>query len=411
MPTDVIMPALGASQDTGTLLSWLKQEGDAVASGEPLMLVETDKTTVELDAPASGTLAAVSAAEGDEVVVGTVIALILGAGESLPEPAGPGGGDGPPATPPAPDVTAPAPTGGSSAPAPQRGGGDERVSAAATGRVPASPKVRRLAEERGIDLATVRGSGPDGAILAADLDATPDAGEGAGGAAGLDGLPAGDRRDTSVWRAMASNVTRSWQAVPHFYLLREISAAGLSAARDRAGRPTTYTDLLVAVLARTLRDHPALLAAPASEGIGIGVAVGTPDGLFVPVVHGADRLELGAVTERRRDLVDRVRTGRHTVTDVTGATFTLSNLGMYGVDSFQAIVTDGQTGILAVGRIVERVVARDGNFAIAPVVSLSLSCDHRLVDGLRAAEFLSDLAERLEDADALSDLTGSQVAL
>ena len=257
---------------------------------------------------------------------------------------------------------------------------------------------------------------PDGAILAADLDGV--AGAGAGDGTGTDdGVganegagPGGDRRDSSVWRAMASNVTRSWQAVPHFYLHREISAYALAAARELAGPPATYTDLLIAVLARTLADHPSMAAARASEGVGIGVAVGTQDGLFVPVIHDADRLELTELTDRRRELVERVRTGLHTVPDMAGATFTLSNLGMYGVDSFQAIVTEGQAGILAVGRIADRVITRDGNFAVAPMMTLSLSCDHRLVDGMRAAEFLTALADRLEDGAGLSALAAARGA-
>lgn len=395
------MPALGAAQDTGTLLDWLKQEGESVTSGEPLMLVETDKSTVELEAPATGTLAAVTAAEGDQVPVGTVIAQILGPGESLPPESDLDASD-PVDEPPSPDEsrrpTSESPSAPPGASSPHVS--DQRKATGAATRVQASPKVRRLAREQGIDLATVRGSGPDGAILSEDLDPASNS----SGEAGE--RTAADRRDGSVWRAMASNVTRSWQAVPHFYLVRDVRAAALMAAVEHAGPPTTYTDLLIAVLARTLRDHPAMVAASTPDGIDIGVAVGTQDGLYVPVVHGADRLSLGQITELRRDLVQRVRIRQHTVRDMTGAAFTLSNLGMYGVDSFQAIVIDGQTGILAVGRITERVIVSDGHPAVAPALTLCLSLDHRLVDGMRAAEFFSALANQLEDASALADTQG-----
>ena len=368
------MPALGVAQDTGTVISWLKNEGASVNKGEPLMVVETDKSTVELESPGSGTLVQVSAAEGDQVPVGTVIAYIQAVGESMPAER--------PVEPADIAVSTASPRDDSLS---AQARADPSVPQGTAGRYFASPKVRRLAAERGIDLATVEGSGPEGAILTADLEQARTSPR--------------DLHRESVWRTMAANVTQSWQAVPHFYLDREVLAASLVAARNRVGLRTTYTDLLVTIVARALRDHPRMNCGKAH--IGIGIATGTPDGLFVPVLVDADRLSLAEVTSQRAQLVDRVRSSRHTARDLAGATFTISNLGMYGVDSFHAIVSDGQAGYLGVGRITERVVPRDGASVVASVLSLSLSCDHRVVDGMRAAEFLSAVVDAVENANSL----------
>ena len=365
MPVEVIMPALGMAQETGKVVRWLKAEGEAVAKGEPLLEIETDKVTVEIEAPAAGTLAAVRAAAGDEVPVGEAIAFVLAAGESAP-------GNG--------EVT--------------------HVTGSARPRRPlASPKARRVAQERGIDLAALAGSGPGGAIVAADLDREVAA-------------AAGPAPMSSVWRVMAERTTASWQSTPHFYLRRAVDASRLQSwrhavrARDGGAR-ITHTDLLVKLVAESLRRHPRVNstwrdgAIVPGERINVAIAVATDDALVAPVIHDADALELAAIASRRLELVQAARESRLRPEDVSGGTFTVSNLGMYGVDSFDAIVNAPQAAILAVGRIADRIVPVDGHPAVRPVLELSVSFDHRVVDGARGAQFLDTLAALVEEPAGL----------
>lgn len=362
------MPALGMAQETGKLVRWLKREGEQVAKGEPLMEVETDKAAVEIESPATGTLSAVTAAEGDDIAVGQAIAVILAAGES--------------ATDIKPRSSAAAATATGAAPAqqlPRAEKAEAETRAMATGRAAASPKARRLAAEHGVDLSKVRGTGPGGAILEEDVLQ-------AGGGVAPD--------EPALWRAMAQNVTRSWQDAPHFFVMREIDASALVQERGRHGGDVTFTDLLVRAVAVALRHHPRMNGS--HPEVNIGMAVALPDGLIVPVIHSADRLSVSELATRRRELLDRVRSGHVRSSDISGGTFTVSNLGMYGVDLFTAILTEGQAGILAVGRIKERVVVYEGVPAVRPIMQVSLSCDHRKVDGARAAEFVQELAGLLE---------------
>jgi pyruvate dehydrogenase E2 component (dihydrolipoamide acetyltransferase) len=370
------MPALGMAQETGRLVRWLKQEGDQVAKGEPLMEVETDKAIVEVESPASGTLAGITAAEGAEVAVGGAIAVILAQGEVFTSSSHAEVG-------PAREVFT-SPSHGEVGPARESGTpgwGGARPGPPAGSRPMASPKARRLALERGIDLAKVVGSGPGGAIVEEDI---LQAGDGSA-------TPAAS--ESALWRAMADNVTRSWKEAPHFFLIKEIDAASLVEARNRLGDRVTYTDLILHALAAALGKHPRMNGT--TQDVNIGMAVAVPDGLIVPVIHGVDRLSVEEIAGRRHELVERVKGGHLRSSDLSGGTFTLSNLGMYGIDLFTAILTEGQAGILAVGRIADRVVARDGVPAVRPTMLMSLSCDHRLVDGARAAEFMRDLVYEL----------------
>ena len=361
------MPALGMAQETGKLVRWLKSEGSIVTQGEPLMEVETDKATVEIEAPASGTLAAVSASEGEDVAVGQAIAVILAPGETeAPRRAVPKESK--------PSLPATRKDGDVAAGPPRR---DAEGVASPGSRPPASPKARRLAAERGLDLSALHGSGPGGAVLEDDL------------------LQAGVApAESSLWRAMAQNVSRSWRESPHFFVIREVDAATLVERRRRESRELTISDLLVRSVAEALSRHPRMNASKAEVNIGLAVAL--PDGLVVPVIHRADRLDVGEIAARRRELLERVRAGKVRPSDLSGGTFTISNLGMYGVDMFTAILTEGQAGILAVGRIADRVVARDGVPTVRPMMVMSLSVDHRQADGVRAAEFMQTLVELLE---------------
>jgi pyruvate dehydrogenase E2 component (dihydrolipoamide acetyltransferase) len=346
MPADVIMPALGMAQETGKILRWLKQDGDAVAKGEPLLEVETDKVTVEIEAPADGTLAGVRVPEGEEVPVGTVIAVVLGEGEAHP-------------------VTQP----------PRR-----RL---------ASPKARRLAHERGIDLDAVTGTGPNGAVVAGDIERLQPA---------LKQVAVVEPGTSSVWRTMAERTQRAWQEVPHFVLWRDVDASRLISWREVSRETVSHTDQLVKICAEALRRHPNVNAGYA---INIAIAVATDDGLVAPVVHDADTLDLAAIAARRREIVEAARAGTLRPHDVQGGTFTISNLGMFGVDGFQAIVNAPQAAILAVGRIAERPWALRGELVVRPVLTLSVSFDHRVVDGARGAEFLDTLASLVEEPAGL----------
>jgi pyruvate dehydrogenase E2 component (dihydrolipoamide acetyltransferase) len=370
MPAEVIMPALGMAQETGKVLRWLKGDGESVAKGEPLLEVETDKVTVEIESPAEGMLAGVSAPEGADVPVGTVIALVLADGEALaaapaspsvtPEPA-----EGPARVAPAEATVAPAPG------SPLRRG-------------LASPKARRLAQEAGIDLDAMAGSGPGGAVLSADVEAAR-------------GAPAAEVG--AVWQRMAARMGRAWHEVPQFVLTRAVDASALQSGRDEG---VTITDLLVKCCAEALVRHPRLTMSwrdgdlVPGPGVNVGIAVATDESLVVPVVHGADRLSLAEISARRQEIVAAARTGTLRPEDVQGGTFTISNLGMYGVDAFQAIVNAPQAAILAVGRIAERPTAVHGALAVRPVLTLTVTFDHRVVDGARGAEFLDTLAALVE---------------
>src|SRR5690348_13196652 len=416
MATDVILPALGMAQDTGKIVKWLKAEGDTVTAGEPLVVIETDKAAVDLEAPATGILARVSAKAGDEVPVARVIAVILSAEEAE-------AGVSPPDRAPAPAVPTVAEI------APDRSARPPAAPVAllpqthgANGRRLASPKARRIAAERGVDLAALRGTGPGGVVLAADVAAAMSSAPVATGAPPAAHLspaislaPAavigGGSEVSTIWRLMAERTTQSWTTIPHFFLVREVAAEALVTWRERAAQGAsarvTYSDLLVKIVAEALRRHPRLNASWQDgaiihhDEINIGLAVAVEDGLVVPVIHQADDLTPGGIARRRADLVGRAQAGKLRPSDLAGGTFTISNLGMYGIDTFNAIINAPQAAILAVGRMVDRVVPVNGQPAVRPMLTLSLSCDHRVVDGARGAEFLTTVAALIEDPLAL----------
>jgi len=390
------MPALGMAQDTGKVLRWIKVEGESVLAGEPILEIETDKAVVEIEAPASGVLARVSAQTGEDVPVGQQIALILSKGDHA---ALPGGGATPSTGEKGPARPTPRAAEGRLA-----AGGGSTGDPAPTGdaiRAPASPKARRLAAERGIDLPARGGSGPGGAVLASDLPA----------AAARTEDEAGQARVSNVWRLMAERVSQTWTRVPHFYLLREARADSLLAWKRRtqagAGDSITYSDLLVRICAEALVRHPEINVVWQEDRvrrlaeINVGLAVAVDDGLVVPVIHRANRLTLGEIASRRRQIVERAQAGRLRADDLEAGTFTISNLGMFGVDAFHAILNAPQAAILAVGRIAERVIAEASQPAVVPTLFLGLSCDHRAIDGARGARFLQTLAALIEDPSGL----------
>jgi pyruvate dehydrogenase E2 component (dihydrolipoamide acetyltransferase) len=427
MASEVKLPRLGQGMESGTVVKWLKAEGDAVEKGEPLYELDTEKVTQEVEAEASGVLLKIAVPEG-EVPVGTTIAYIGEAGEQVaaetetePEPA---------AEKPAPVEPEPTPVAAVAA-HPERQEGE---------RVKASPLARRLAREQGIDLAALSGTGPDGRIVAEDVEraataappaeappvaeapppaeappvAEPEpvpaaAPEPAPEPARAAPLPADVERVplTSIRRTIARRLTDAWK-VPVFQLVlsADMDAVNHFVERRRALDPderVTVTDVLVKVCAAALVRHRAVNVQFTEEELlvfphaNVGIAVATDRGLVVPVVHGAEHLSLAEVAAARADVVKRAREGGLRQEDLEGGTFTISNLGMFGLDQFTAVLNPPQAAILAVGASQERPVVWEGQIVARPTMTMTLTCDHRAVDGAPAAEFLETVKAMLED--------------
>jgi pyruvate dehydrogenase E2 component (dihydrolipoamide acetyltransferase) len=386
MAISVVMPALEMAQETGKLLAWRKKEGERVTKGEPLLEIETDKAVVEVEAPGDGILAGITADIGAVIPVGETIAWLVGLGEKPPARSAT-------AVPAARASSAPERTVAAAAPvAAQHAGATPQI----------SPKARRLAKELGVDISRIRGTGPDGTITSEDVQHAADS----KGATGVEAL-------SQVARLMAERTTQSWTRVPHFFLVRDVDCSELVAAQKKWSAEAekaqsvapTITDLLIGILARTLAKHPRMNASWTGEGIrsnaeiNISVAMAVKDGVVGAVIHKANTVKIAEISALRRELTERARAGRLRPADITGGTFTLSNLGMYKVDAFSAIITPPQAAILAVGSISERVVPVDGKPGIRPMMTMTLSSDHRVVDGARAAEFLSELANAIREPE------------
>lgn len=437
MAVDIVMPRMGLTMEEGTVVAWLKQENEPVAAGEPLLEIATDKSTVEIESPADGVLGKILTGVGETVPVGQVIGILLKKGESAP-PSSP--------TSSAPPVH------------------EERLSSAQPSaplmpvqgdKVKASPAARTLAQQLGVPLAEIRGSGPDGRVVAWNVQsyseqrteeqalskkATPVArriaeemqidlnsiqGTGPNGQITRTDVersvqkahstavstPSGDITPLSrTQRIMAERMSASFHTAPHFYLHVEADMRGMVALRKKLlprleksdGIHLTFTDLLVMYCALVLKRHPGVLSQWTENGllktedVNIGVAMDTPAGLIVPVIRNADRLGLVEVSCQRQDLAERAQAGKLLPQELELGGFTLSNLGMFGIDSFDAILNPPQAAILAVGRIKERALVSDGMVVPAPVMTLSLSVDHRVLDGAAAARFLGDLVDIIE---------------
>ncbi len=402
MATNVILPRLGQGMETGTIVKWLKSEGDTVEKGEPLFEVDTDKATQEVEAEASGVLLQIAVSSG-EVPVGETIAFIGEPGETVQQ-AGPVESKAPETEPPEP-VAADTSTAFRSV----INGAREQTG----GRVKASPLARRIARERGIDLGAVTGTGPDGRITAEDVERGPAAPAAppaeAAPTSPAPHLPAEVESVplTSIRRTIARRLTEASQ-VPVFQLTvsMEMTQANALVERSRELNPdvrVTVTDLLARVCASALQRHPdvnvqfaeeALLRFPAAN---IGIAVAAPHGLVVPVIRSVERMSLAEVAAQRAGLVERARAGSLQLADLEGGTFTISNLGMFGVEQFTAILNPPQAAILAVGATAERPVARDGEVVIRPMMTVTATFDHRAVDGAPAADFLRTVKTFLED--------------
>jgi pyruvate dehydrogenase E2 component (dihydrolipoyllysine-residue acetyltransferase) len=392
--TEVILPRLGQGMESGTIVRWLKSEGEPVEKGEPLFELDTDKVTQEVEAEAAGVLLKIAVAEG-EVPVGQTVAFIGAKGEDVPEVAA--------AAPPQEEATAAADEPVREVPQP------EAAVVSGNGRVKASPLARRLARERGVDLGTIRGTGPEGRIVAEDVERAEVAGPSAPVIAPAP-VPSGEVERvplTSIRKTIARRLTEAWQ-IPVFQLQASADMTRVNAlvARLRERDPdvrVTVTDVLTKVCAQALMRHrevnaefteDAILLRPSAN---VGLAVAAPQGLVVPVIRNAERLSLTEIAQVRADLVGRAREAKLRAEDLEGGTFTISNLGMYAVESFTAVLNPPQAAIVAVGATEERVVPVSGEMAVRPMVTLTCTFDHRAVDGAPAAAFLQTLKESLED--------------
>jgi pyruvate dehydrogenase E2 component (dihydrolipoamide acetyltransferase) len=416
MATEVKLPRLGQGMEAGTIVKWLKSEGELVEKGEPLYELDTDKVTQEVEAEASGILLKIAIAEG-EVEVGKTIAFIGEEGEKVEAPA-----EEPPAEERADGDAArqvrEARERAKTEPEPEEAATQIAAPARTDGRVKASPLARRIARERGIDLAAVRGTGPEGRVVAEDVElasaspaptAAPAAAPAAPAAA-----PAAEEAEvvklSSMRRTIARRMTEAWQA-PAFQLELSADMTRALALRERLveqhaegmAKPT-ISDVLTKVAAVALMRHRDVNATWAEDAVelhpsaNIGIAVALPEGgLVVPVIRGCERLSIAEIAAARAEVVGRAREGKLRQDDLEGGTFTISNLGMYGVERFTAVLNPPQAAILAVGAAEERAAVVDGTIVVQPRLDLVLTCDHRSLTGATAAEFLATLKTLLEE--------------
>ncbi len=377
---EVIMPKMGDAMTEGRVLRWLKQPGDAVARGEPIAEIETDKVNIEIEAEWDGTLAKIVVSEGETAEVGATIALIARPGEAPREEAV--------------EIAPPA--------KPEEGPEE--------GAVRASPLARRLARERGLSLRAIEGTGPGGRITRSDVEAAgEDTARQPETAVRAPRGKAVDQPLSRMRQTIARRMTESKQQAPHFYLTVSIVMDAALELRDRLNADladeerVSVNDLVVRASALALAAHPQINASLEGSSVrlhgdvNISVAVALPEGLIVPTLYGCDRKPLLQIARESRALVERARGGRLKPEDLTGGTFTVSNLGMYDVETFIAILNPPQAAILAVGAAAQRAVVRGGEIVAGAVMQATLSADHRVTDGAQAAAFLRDVKRLLEN--------------
>lgn len=400
MAAELKVPALGMDMEEVNIVRWLVQEGAEVEKGDPVLEIDTDKTSFEIEAPAAGVIQDLQGREGDTLPVGATLAYIGSPGEEAP----------------AQSVQdperEPSPVDHTTSREPREQLHTPRVNGSRRG-LRASPAARRAAADRDLDLESITGSGPSGRVYLSDVleaDVRQPVQEPVQAAQAPAASP---RREalSRVQRLGAERTSRSFREVPHFYLTRDLRADRLMELAERLKRrmqpAPTMTALLILAVARTLRDHSRLNgryvegALEINERVNLGIAVSTVAGLVVPVLRGADALSLKEITAAVRDLAVRAREGRLMPDELSGGTFTISNLGMMGVDSFDAVINTPEAAILAVGRV--RIVPEweDGTWIPRPMISVTLSIDHRVADGSDGARLLSDLQSAIEDWEML----------
>jgi pyruvate dehydrogenase E2 component (dihydrolipoamide acetyltransferase) len=422
MSSNVTLPRLGQGMETGTIVRWLKSEGENVEKGEPLYELDTEKVTQEVEAESSGVLLKILAGEGEEIEVGKAIAVIGQEGEEISAESGDSAeGEAEDPTKVTEEEEAeegePAPAREderergreSDEPAPEPEVSEQRQNG---GRIKASPLARRIARERGIELSALRGTGPEGRIVAEDVERAGATGALSAAPAAAAPAPTGEvevvklnqmrktiaRRMTEAWEAPAFQISMSADMTASIRLREAL----LAQVKEGGVRPT-YSDILTKVVALALMRHRDVNAHFAGDSVklfptaNIGIAVAVPHGLVVPVIPGCERLTIPEIAAARADIVSRTREGKLRTEDLDGGTFTISNLGMYGVERFTAVLNPPQAGILAVGAIEERAVVVDGDLDIQSRMDMTLTVDHRSVDGATASEFLATVKSFLEE--------------
>lgn len=427
--SEIQMPRLSDTMEEGVISTWVKQVGDKVASGDVLVEIETDKAVMEYEAYEDGFLVKQSVSEGDTVPIGAVIGVIGDSPDAVPDDSGSGGSE------PAAEESADEDGSGDDASAEAPSAEDAPVEAPAPSsddesdgpRPRTSPLARRLAREYGLDINRIQGSGPKGRIVRADIEAAakdggaresapaaPAAQESKPAAAAApafdDGRDSEELKVSNVRKVIARRLTESKQTVPHFYLRRTIDAEALKGFRGQineqlasTGAKISFNDLIVKASATALKLHPAVNSSWVDDKllqhrrINVGVAVAVEGGLVVPVLHETDRATLSEISTRTRELAGKARDGKLKPQEMSGGTFSVSNLGMFGVDSFSAVINPPEAAILAVGAMRQEPVVVDGEVVVRNRISLELSVDHRAVDGAVGAAFLKDLAEILEE--------------
>ncbi len=420
MATNILMPALSPTMTEGTLARWLKKEGDTVKSGDVIAEIETDKATMEVEAVDEGVLGKILVADGTAGVrVNDPIAVLVADGESVP--AGPAPAPSPAPAVPTPQAAAPQPQ---AAAAPARGNGHD-----AGARIFASPLARRMAHQAGIELAALKGSGPNGRIVKADIEAAqrgaPAATPAPLAAAAPAPAPAAKPPaapimaphhlvpHSSVRKVIARRLAEAKQTVPHFYasidveldaLLKLRAELNAKSAPEGAGAfKLSVNDLVIKAAAITLRRVPKVNASFTDDAtvmyddVDISVAVSIPDGLITPIIRRADQKGLAAISNEMKELAGRARAGKLKPEEYQGGGFSISNMGMYGVSTFAAIINPPQSAILAVAAGQQRAVVKGGQLAVATVMTCTLSVDHRIVDGALAAEWLAEFKRVVED--------------
>ena len=432
MAVNVVMEALSPTMEEGRLVSWKKKEGDQVKTGDVLAEVETDKAVMELVARADGVLTKILQAEGSTVPVSTPVAIIGAAGEAAPAAA--------PAAPAAPAAAAEAPTekpkeaAPAPAPAPAKVTGVTEAPASppvrvkvtgvteapthdtrptTPGRILSSPLARKLAGEKGVDLSQINGSGPGGRVVAKDVEGAkagaapsplrPPQASGLRPSEGYEDIPL-----TQIRKTIAKRLSASIGPIPHFFLTSEVDMERAAAARDELKKAApdaafSFNDLVIKAVAQALRQHPACNAwwmddhIRIHHDVHIGMAVAIPDGLITPVIRFADRKGLGEIGAEAKALAEKAKGRKLTPEEYTGATFSVSNLGMLDIDEFTAVINPPEAGILAVGRIVAKPVVVDGRIEARRQMRVTMSCDHRVIDGATGAKFLQTVKRNLEN--------------
>ena len=374
------MPKFGQMAEQGTIVEWLKKEGDPVAKGDILFTVETDKSVMEMESFEAGTLLKILVQPGVPVPVQTAVGYLGQPGEAIPVPASAGG---------EPAGAAPAPAAGETKPA------QDHETRAGPERVKISPRAAALAREHGLDVSRIAGSGPGGRIVEKDVQAR------------LEARAEEEPKPLSRMRqVIAERLTHSFRDIPHFYVTVSADVTDLIAYRDQlkaAGAPYTLTDFVARASVLALQEFPVVnsstdgATARAHRHVNLGIAVSLDEGLVVPVIREAEGLSLGDLSRLSRALVEKARARKATPDDLSGGTFTLTNMGMLDVESFCAIINPGESAILAVASAQAQPVVRGGAVAIRQMMKLTLSCDHRLVDGALGARFLNAVKRKLED--------------